>query len=315
MIAGAVLVMVMALAGLFLLTRMSRDLREMDTKLNKLDAMTVQIQRMSTSIGRFDETNARLTSVDKSTRYLPALAVAAKGAMLESIAANAKLNIANARLAGTNLYLRTTADRLQLTNGNLTGMRADIAHVGGSMDKMTAQLTTLDDMRRLLAQTNVDLDKTTDRVGQATAGVGEMRSGLDEMRVQMKSMNSQLGALALVSSGIEKMQSRLETMNSHLTSLPQMKGDLDDMQAQLRVMNSQLAFLPQMKQSLDNTNTTLAQTAATLQPLGQSLPQMNVTMQQMNQTTTEMARSLRKLPGQGALGVAALVAAELFGGK
>lgn len=311
---GFVLVIAATADGVYLLTSMARDLSEVSSKLDKLDSMTLQMQHMSTGLSRFDKTNDMLTSVDRSTRFLPALTAAAKRALTEAIASDRKLQVVNTRLAATNLYMRSAADRLTATNGALTGMRRDMAHMGGSMDKMAGELVALDDMRRLLALTNADLGQTVKGIGQMTTGVGEMTTGLDEMRAQMRSMNAQLAALEQVSKGIDKMQTRLESMNSQLGSLPQLKGGLDEMQAQLKIMNTQMAVLPQMKQSLDQTNTTLSSTMLTLEPLGQALPQMNTSMQQMNQTTTEMARSLRKLPGQGALGVAALVAAELFGG-
>jgi hypothetical protein len=41
---------------------------------------------------------------------------------------------------------------------------------------------------------------------------------------------------------------------------------------------------------------------------------MNTAMQQMNKTAAQMAASLKKLPRQGAFGVAALIGAELLAG-
>lgn len=314
------LAIILALAGgayaLMLLTVMTGEISAMSAKLDKLDAMIVEIRQLTAKVRLLEDTNRRLGVMEGYMQSMPELTRVADGALQQAISSNRKLDVTNDRLAGTRLFMRQTAVKLDVTNAGLKHMDEQLAIMRGSIESMSQKLATLDDMRRLLVETNANMAK--------------MSGGLDAMQAQLKSMNTQLAALSDMKTSLDLMQAQIKIMTTQLAVLPDVKQGLDAMQTQLKTMNTQLTALAEMKQSLDtmlvqlkgmNTElTTLSGMTRNVDAMQEQLKGISVllarldtSMQQMTRTTQEMAKSLKKLPAQGALGVAILAGAELIG--
>lgn len=244
---------------------------------------------LQTAVGEFKRASAKLDKFDRMSRDVGKLS--GKLAILDQ--ANSRIDRMEKYMRYVPMLAKTGQDalavskgmdqKLEITNQRLIGANqcmvdsaAQIGTLGRSVDGMHSEMTRMASALPSIGGVQQLLAKTSSSLDKTAAGVGQVTTGIDKVG-----------------------------------------GGLDEMRSLLHSMNNQFATLQEMKPTLDKTNTTLESAFAMLQPLSESIPQLTSSMQEMNQTsrqmsdtTLEMARSIKKTPKQGALGLAILTAVQ-----
>ncbi|MCE5199557.1 MAG: hypothetical protein ABFD54_14815 [Armatimonadota bacterium] len=251
---------------------------------------------LQTVVGEFKQASAKLDKFDKLSRDVGKLS--GKLEILDQ--ANLRIDKMEKYMRYVPMLAKTGQDalavskgmdhKLEITNQRLIGANqcmvdsaAQIGTLGRSVDGMHSEMTRM--------------TGTMDKMAGALPSIG----GVQQL-------------LAKTSSSLDKTATGVGQVT---TGIDKVGGGLDEMRLLLHSMNNQFSTLQEMKPTLDKTNTTLENAFAMLQPLSESIPQLTSSMQEMNQTsrqmsdtTLEMARSIKKTPKQGALGLAILTAVQ-----
>jgi len=230
---GAVVALVGALYALALLSKLTHELGSMNAKL---ETMSAGVHSLNVRMGLLQETNRRLTAMQKDTAGIPTLTQAMNEALRESSVTNSKLEVTNLRLASADTFLRDTTTKLLAVHGSLQKMEGDVSHMSGAMDTMSAELPALGDMRGMLADTNAS-------IGKASAGVDRVTAGLGQMQTQMADMNTHLSVLPTMNASLDAANQRLDTANLGLTNAV----------ALLQPMKESLPMITSSMQRLDQT--------------------------------------------------------------
>lgn len=218
------------------------------------------------------------------------------------------------------------SDRMALledTNKQISRMENYMKYLPQLAKTGTATLAVSQDMSHKFDTASAGISQTQALANNAAAEFTSSMRKFDDVRSELIAMRRSSDTMAQQVPAIGKMCGLLQQSNASIletqAGLKQLNGGIDkvgsnfgDMQTLLQGMNNKLAVIPEMKQSLDKTNNTLTTAMNSLTPLGESLPKLNTSIEQMNQTTQEMAKSIKKQPRQGAIGIAILTAAGLI---
>jgi len=202
----------------------------------------------------------------------------------------------------------------------MEGYVSYIPKLSKTSDKALAQATATNRGLEITNQRLLATDKClTDAIGRIAGASDGLKTIPGEFRQVRESIDKMAGRL----SSLEQMGDLLAKTNTSLDSTTQgiskVSGGLDGVQSLLKSMSDQFSVLPEMKTSLDRTSANIASAMLVLQPIQQEVPkfwatlnEMNQTSRQMNQTTQDMARSVKKLPKQSAIGAGLFTAAQIL---
>lgn len=252
------------------------------TKLtSQLGQMTVKLDKLDTMTAEIKHLNSRLNMLEETNNKLTRM----EGYMRFMPVLAEVGEIAVAESSSANRKLDITNDRLAKTN----------LFMRDSTNKLNA--------------TNQNLQFTNGNLKGMRSNLSQMGDSIDLMAAQLPVLNDMNQQLTQTNSKLSKTTESIEQVARGVNKVG---SGLDIMQLQLKDMDAHFKVLPEMKLSLDKTNEMLAVTTLTFQPLSQCLPELSASVQQMNLTTQDMARSMKRLPNQGALGIGVLTSAILF---
>lgn len=241
--------------ALYLLNALVVEFKNISAKLDTVDTIARDIDRLSGRISSINETNQRLRRMEKYMRYLPVMAKTGSDALTESRAINIELKKTNTQLVTTSECMTGAASGLVDVSKGLHGIHGDMSHMRGSVDKMAANLPVISTMQDILTSTNSTLDKTAESVGDVTSGINNIGSSLDDMRALMKEMNSQFALLPEMKMSFDTTGSQitaaLSTLEPIRNDIPKFTASLQEMNQISREMNQ---TTKEMAASLKKTN-------------------------------------------------------------
>lgn len=179
----------------------------------------------------------------------------------------------------------------------------------GALAQARSTNAKIDITNSRLITTDAALTGTTNKlleVADSLKGVGgemkSVRQSIDKMATQFPALGEMRDLLAKANASIDMSTAGIAQVNS----------DFKDMKTLLQGMSTKFDVLPEMQATMQQACLTTSAVMEAMRPLGEGFPKLNSTMEEMNRTSLEMAKSMKKLPKQGAIGIGILTAAELF---
>jgi DNA repair ATPase RecN len=227
--------------ALYLLNCMTAEFKYVSAKLDKVETMAADMSRLSARLSAIDKTNAGIGRMEKYMSYMPLMADTGRKALDQSREMNLKIDMTNSRLIATNTCMINTAGRLMDVSSGLNGVGDEMRHMRSSVDRMAAGLPDLSGMRRVMEQTNSELDRAAANMLSVTNGIDRVGSGLDEMQTLLKTMNTQFEVLPEMKKSLDATGTRLSTaflaMEPISREIPKFAASLQEMNETSREMN------------------------------------------------------------------------------
>ncbi|MCE5323324.1 hypothetical protein LLG46_08425 [bacterium] len=232
---------------LYLLSIIASEFKNVSSKLNNIEHMARDINRMSSKLSSMDKTNAGIIRMERYMRYIPLMADTGKKALDQSSAMNLKVDQMNLRLIGANASMTGSAGMLMDVSSGLYGINGEIRRMRASVEHMASGLPELSGMQQIMEQTNASLIRASTCMQDVSTGIDDIGGDFGEMRELLKGMSMQFTILP-------EMKQSLDTTNDRLTAaftaMEPLSNDIPAFRASLQEINETSRQMNQTTQEM-----------------------------------------------------------------